>query len=398
MLKYLYCCTKQKTSGEKEKYMKLNKFDQYIYDNIAKLNKSQLLMFLTDMKKNVSKEVLCNTLKEKMLSGEQEIDYIYNQYKDIFSLKSIEVGEILNKNKSFIIWLKKQEIIGIDRYEEVYNYGRYLNVPYWNVKDVYNLIDGSNKLNELEEKLAKEKELIKKAGIKKQKETRKKNNDLRKEHEQQREEFFEKWQSINSGASAYLELAFWTMWMSRWAKVYTTKYKETNDMAYRFQADEYYENKLKAIKILVNSPYVVVSLYHPANADYINIDLCDLHKEEWQSGRRFLTSYSVRDYYKENEYEIEDCPHCFVDISKNYYSLFHIKIKVDGIEDKFSFHLPYSKGLDIFTDTDYPVEAGVLEGEGLFRFGRAVGGNEKIIYTESYVKKKFEKALQGNLS
>lgn len=378
--------------------MTFNKFNQYIFDNIVKLNRKQLLILLSDMKKNTSKEVLCNILKDRILSGDQSIEDVYSKYMNIFSLKSNEVEEVLNKNKSYITWLKKQEVIKMDRCEDIYKYGKNLRVAYWNAKDLYELADDLKRMNELEQKHSNEKELAKQAGIEKQKATRKKNDKIRKEHEKQQQDLFKKWEGINKSAAPYFELAFWTMWMSRWAKVHITKYKDTNDMAYKFQADEYYENKLKALKILVNSPYVVMNLYHPANADYINIDLCDLHKEEWQSGRGFLTAYSVRDYYKENEYEIEDCPHCFVDISKNYYSLFHIKIKVDGIEDKFSFHLPYSKGLDIFTDTDYPVEAGVLEGEGLFRFGRAVGKNEKIIYTESYVKKKFEKALQGNLS
>lgn len=376
--------------------MKFNKFNQYVFDNITKLNKKQLLTLLPAMKKSTSKVVLCSTLKERILSGDQNIDEIYNKNMNTFSLKSNEVADVLNKNKPYITWLKKQEVIKIDRYEDIYQYGKDLQVPYWNAKELYDLADDLKRMNELEQKRLNEKELAKQAGIEKQKATRKKNDKIRKKHEKQQQDLFNKWEGINKSAAPYFELAFWTMWISRWAKNYKRKYRETEDIVDSHKGDEYYDSKLEAIKVLATTPYAKVSLYHPSNPDYINIYLCQEHFEDWQMQRGFLTSGSIKDFYKENEDMIECCSDCYIDIYHNYYSLFHIKMRVEGIEETFSFHLPYSKGLEIFVEEDYPIETNVVEREGLFRFGRPVGEYEKLIYSENNVKKKFNKALEAS--
>ncbi|HHX61995.1 MAG TPA: hypothetical protein GX707_15000 [Epulopiscium sp.] len=373
---------------------KLNKFNQYIFDNIAKLNRKQLLTLLNDMKKSSSEEVLCNTLKERILSGDQSIEDIYNKNMNAFSLKSNEVEDVLNKNKSYIAWLKKQEVIKIDRCEAIYRYGKTLQVPYWNAKELYELADDLKRMDELEQKRSNEKELAKQAGIEKQKATRKKNDKIRKKHEKQQQDLFKKWEGINKAAAPYFELAFWTVWVSRWAKNYKQEYRVFNNIVDNHKGEEYYGSKLEAIKVLATTPYAKVSLYHPSNPDYIDIDLCKEHKEDWQLPRSILTLSPVKDYYKKNKDIIESCPDCFIDIYDNYYSLFHIKMQVEGMEETFSFHLPYSKGLGIFCEKDYPIETNVVEREGLFRFGRPVAEQEKLVYTESKTKKKFEKILK----
>lgn len=92
--------------------------------------------------------------------------------------------------------------------------------------------------------------------------------------------------------------------------------------------------------------------------------------------------------------EMLKCKECCINIQNDYYSLFYISIQDDRIKDlKFSFHIPYSLGEEIFPKKEEIKRVEHEEQYGLFRFGRPLLGNEKIIYTEKFVLKKFNEAL-----
>ncbi len=79
----------------------------------------------------------------------------------------------------------------------------------------------------------------------------------------------------------------------------------------------------------------------------------------------------------------------------NYYSLYFLEVMDDRIpEYRFSFHIPYPIGKEFFP----PKQAlkNVVHAEqmdSIFRFGRALFEDEKVIYTEKTVRKQFQEAI-----
>ena len=66
--------------------MKFNKFNQYVFDNITKLNKKQLLTLLPAMKKSTSKVVeKLGTLEEviQKANGQDPYEWAKNRAKDL---------------------------------------------------------------------------------------------------------------------------------------------------------------------------------------------------------------------------------------------------------------------------------------------------------------------------
>lgn len=127
--------------------------------------------------------------------------------------------------------------------------------------------------------------------------------------------------------SITMELAFWTMWISRWAKEYQSKSYETRNMKYRFKcnerAEELYELKNKANYQLSLSRYAELSFYEGDNPDKFNLYLCQNHYDDWLKEREFRY-LALLDYYSEKKTEIEVCENCLCETIYNYYSLYYI--------------------------------------------------------------------------
>ena len=94
---------------------------------------------------------------------------------------------------------------------------------------------------------------------------------------------------------------------------------------------------------------------------------------------------------------VSRCPHCTVERARDYYSLFFLEITAVTFPGlRFAYHTPYpiGKRLGFPSPGKLPrVDHSDAEQEGLFRFGRSLLEEEKIIYREQEVQQHFEAAL-----
>jgi|SRR5579859_3946603 len=89
-----------------------------------------------------------------------------------------------------------------------------------------------------------------------------------------------------------------------------------------------------------------------------------------------------------------DAPTCYVDEGHDFYSLYYLEIRADEFPELcFAFHMPYPLGKAFWPRPNQLPQVGHLEQDGLFRFGRALLADEKIIYREQDVLTHFEAAL-----
>ncbi|MDQ6660537.1 MAG: hypothetical protein M3Z24_06185 [Chloroflexota bacterium] len=192
--------------------------------------------------------------------------------------------------------------------------------------------------------------------------------------------------------AAAFQLAFWTGWASRWAKenqiksLRGTKHKST----YRAQRDAWYTRKNEAMGLLFHTPYARLSFYRPEDADKLSLYLCDEHYEMKCEGM-----YEDKwDFFVAHTKEVKACPKCSFNQEKDYYSLYYLEITASTFPDiHFSFHMPYPLGKSIFPAPAKLPKVEHIEQDGLFRFGRTLLTQEKIIYREKDVLSHFEQAL-----
>jgi hypothetical protein len=84
-----------------------------------------------------------------------------------------------------------------------------------------------------------------------------------------------------------------------------------------------------------------------------------------------------------------------VHIAKDFYSLFYLEIQDQRIPDfKFGFHTPFSIGKNIFPSLKETPKIIHKEQDGVFRFGRSLFQDERIIYRESFVLKKINAVVK----
>lgn len=368
-------------------------FKDYIVSNLSKLNKEQLIKYVEEAKRTTSKKVLIELLEKKIIEGNVDVNDIYTQDKEIFALTSNQLESLLKVKKSFFTWIKKNRKIAIVRTEEMELYGNVVEVPFWCAKDACNIKCNIERLKILENEFQAEKTTNKKAGTEKAKKTLDKNNILRTTFKNSYDKMCYEWSQQDKEGALYLELAFWTMWASRWAKVYAEKYSKTDNWDHSIVRDEYYKLKAQALKILGCSKFATITIVQPDRPHKVGVDLCDIHKDAYYD-ECSLHRKKIIDYYYEHEKEISKCNECRVYIEEDYYTLYHIKIEVLGIKDTFSFHIPFEKGKLIFEDKKYLKEIGGHENlEGMFRYGRPLKDDEKVIITESITKKKINNAI-----
>lgn len=188
------------------------------------------------------------------------------------------------------------------------------------------------------------------------------------------------------------QLAYWTVWASRWAKENHVRYLRGTKHAalYATRRDAWYRRKNEALRTLVPLPYARLSFYRPVNADRRYLFLC----EEHQQMKEEEYYHSLWDFFYEHLYVIKTCPHCVINEEKDFYALYHIEVTSPLFPDThFSFHMPYPMGRSWFPHPDKLPCVEHVEQDGLFRFGRALFATEKITHREKDVLHYFEKAL-----
>jgi len=220
------------------------------------------------------------------------------------------------------------------------------------------------------------------------------------ENEQSRVAFSSEWEKIiadwkeqgSAEISATFQLAYWTVWASRWAKenqlnsFKAIKYKEV----YETHQQEWYQRKNQAVKLLIEMPYAMLYFYRPPDADKLYLELCDDHQEMMKDGYY----WDKWDFFYQNRKLVNKCRECVYSETKDYYSLYYLEIKSDKFPDfSFSFHTPYTIGRKFLPHPETLPYVDHVEQDGIFRFGRPLLEQEKVIHTEKDVLLKFEAAL-----
>lgn len=151
--------------------------------------------------------------------------------------------------------------------------------------------------------------------------------------------------------------------------------------------------KNKSVKLLSKTPFAKLSFYMPDSPDKIYISFCDKHFEDFKDFRNNL-GFNKMEYYDNNKKYINKCNKCIVDIDKNYYSLYYLEVSSETLSDiTFSFHTPFPIGNEFWPPPKSLPAIEHYENDGIFRFGRPVLDEEKIVYREKDVLKRFNNAI-----
>ena len=223
----------------------------------------------------------------------------------------------------------------------------------------------------------------------------------RKANQQIRQEFFANWERIvaewrergSAALAAVLQLAYWTVWVSRWAKENHVKALKSKkyDAVYAARRDAWYERKNAALRMLAQTPYARIAFYSPEEPDKRSLWFCQAHYEIYREEDYYD---SIWDFFAQHSAMIEQCPDCTLKIEEHYYSLYSIEIASETFPDvHFSFHMPYPIGKRWFPELSILPRVVHLEQDGLFRFGRPLVANEKITHRERDVLEHFTHAL-----
>lgn len=352
-----------------------------------------------EFKRTTKKPEILAYVLTQMQENEVLRERIYKDNLDVFSVHPTQLEEVLalttSQRKRYIMEGK----LNVVAEDSISLHGRTVTVQRIDLKQVVYLMqhpeiietweqEHKEKISQNRKKAAKQSQITKQA------------ND--KERDNFKAEFkatLRTWNKLGLEVGAFLELAFWTMWVSRWAKNYQQKAfngtSRTREKYSKMKA-HYYQLKNEALRVLSQSPYAKVSFYRPKDAHKIsNLTLCQPHYELWCLEREYVGYYSKWDYYECNREAIDKCPYCTQEIIKDYYSLFVLDIGVPDLDTSFCFHTPYSLGVSMFPPIDtLPRKKHTSEQEGMFRFGRPLTGQEQIVFTERYTLTNFTKALE----
>lgn len=251
-------------------------------------------------------------------------------------------------------WTKDGKL-KVSEYKTINKYGRTITYPMYDREclEALSLETMDRWRSEHEEDLiAKRRE----AGQKAQ-ESRRQNEELRKEFAIEWKRTLASWYKKGDFALAVsFELAYWTMWLSRWAKEHHRKSRNAikHSQKYADMEKKFYEMKNEGLKILYKTQNGKLSFYRPEKRDK-NIN-----------GQ----------------------------IERDYYSLYYLEVNSPAIpEYGFSFHIPYPIAKQFFPPPEnLPQVTHEEQMDSLFRFGRNILTEEKIIFTEKEVVEKWQDA------
>ena len=373
----------------------LKRYQKMILANIDKLSISELKEILGESNFKGKKDEIVKIAKKELKDNELMIIKLYKDYNKRFALSWGELEDIVDCTKTERLRWIKEEKIKVSYTKSFYKYGKTFETPYYDMISVYEAKKSAKKWRKI-----KEKEILenRKKGAVKREETKKENEKIRESFRDEFKKILASWYRVDSKAAVTYELAYWTTWASRWAKEsqlkkYNAKKIETRE---KYEADEKYFYKLKneANKLLMRSSISELSFYEPEYPDKVTeLHFCDYHYERWLDMREFqyVTKWEFLDFSYD---DIVKCKDCTCKISKGYYSLYFLEIKDERIKDfSFGFHVPYPIGRGFLPKPKSLKKVEHMEQDGVFRFGRPVFDDEKIVYTEKFVKRKMEEAI-----
>lgn len=360
------------------------------------LTKAELgeLLKLNEKEINRSKKTI---LVEKFLTihnDDLSKRKMYKKFSERFALHPTKVQELLHITPTERKRWTSDGKLKVSYYDAFNKWGKNIGFPMY---DAYALSQITLKTIELwrNEHVIKVRENRSKAMTKSIK-TRTKNKEIqRKFYDIEWHNMLKKWYQVNAELAATLQLAYWTVWLSRWAKEFQLKaYRaRTKQDEYISNKENFYQFKNDAIQLLFRSPYAKLSFYSPPSPHkIINLHFCPIHYDNWVNLRQY-DYYGKWEYFEDYKKEISKCQQCSYDQIDHYYSLYYLSIKNEKLEDyHFSFHTPYPIGKSIFPSKDKLEHIHHEEQEGIFRFGRTLFDEEKVIFTVKEIIKRYEDA------
>lgn len=230
-------------------------------------------------------------------------------------------------------------------------------------------------------------------------ETKRVNDAKRSASKIQHGEMLQLWSRSGKDVCVILNLAYWTMWVSRWAKTNELKSRnaktEQTKLRYESAKQSYYLMKEDAVALLSKSKLASVYSYIPDSPDkIIFLKFCDFHYGQFNEFKNWNGYISAKEYA--SHCNLKKCPKCKINIEKNYYSLYYVEIVDPVSETKFSFHCPYGIGKEYLPDfLQLPTVSHIENTDSIFRFGRSLTDDELVTHTETRVIKEFNKAIEA---
>lgn len=376
--------------------MKITK--KILKNDLKNLTKPNLVEILDDNTKvyKYKKAKLVSMVFEKIYGNELLIAKIYKKYAKKMAIHPSHLEKLLDITKTE---RKKMQnsFLPILFYEDVNMYGKTFEMPMFDRYEVYKI--SKKDIRDWRKKEEKIQDKNRKRGAKKAIRTRNKNvSKHEKFYKTEWPKLLKKWHKKNFKIGATLELAFWTTWASRWAKYYQLKEKRarTKGEEYRAKKELFYKIKNNCIKLLVKSPIATLEFYRPQVSSKIsNARLCEYHFNEFKTQfPEYFNGTLFHGFMLRNQDELNRCKKCKMTLEKDYYSLYFLKIVTPETTDySFSFHTPYPIGRKFLpSKKELPSVTDHRENEGMFRFGRLIDDDEKIIFKEKDVLKQIEDA------
>ncbi len=359
----------------------------------AKLSKGQCLAFLEqEPTKNTKKSTLVELLLARITQQDSAMERLLAMFPYELAVEPVELAELLSCSRSERQrWIKEGRIPVLE-YRSFRVAGRDLLFPVFDRRQVLaisteeialwrdaHLVDVQNR---------------KQVGARAAAETRKNNKYARQQFQQSWAETVQLWQqTAPPELVALLQLCYWTVLASRWAKENQLRALRSIKLGelYLARKEAWYNRKNEAMRLLAVVPNGHLSFYRSPNPDKCHLWLCDEHyteKCEWYYE-------SVWDFFSQHTAEVKNCPHCSVKEEKDYYALYYLEVTSPLFPElRFSFHMPYPVGKNFFPSPERLPAVQHIEQDGLFRFGCSLADEEKVLHRENDVLTNFEKALE----
>ena len=364
----------------------LTRYDEDIF---SKVKKNDILKFLKSKKYTAKKAELIKNLKQLFKDKPEKREEYMKKFASDIAIGPYDVIHILPCTKTELErWTRegKLPIIG----EAEFKYGTYKLYDRWAIENDY----PEETLTKWREEHKSRVSIRRKEGAVKAKTTLKENNLLRENFEEDYKSLEESWNNLKPEEAAVIKLAYWTLWLSRWAKKNHVKAlnarKSKTYEEYKRREKEYYNYKNMAVAAMASSSISSLSYYQPSNPDKVRVYFCDKHFQEYQIYSGIYET--AREFALRKPEKYLACPRCEMEYEKDYYSLYYLKVSAGDYT--FSFHTPYTIGKEFLPDKNsLPKADNHKEQEGIFRFGRVIFKDEEIIYKEKLVLRRFLEAL-----
>lgn len=368
-------------------------FSQELYEKslFSHVLKDDIAAFLGEKPSpKVKKPELVEKLKARFEEDPLAKRRYYKEFRDELAIGGFDVENLLACSKTERTRWTKEEKLPVVRYD-TFKYGDFPLYDRWFIEHLPEEEIAAWRAEHDAEVAAHRAGAAAKA-----QKTRQANADKRASFKKELASMIKGWYKEGFAKGAMMELAYWTMWANRWAKLCEMRMRcakqERTREKYADGKDAWYEKKNEAIKVLSASGFCRLSFYRPESPDKVSVYFCEEHFEQFRDARSYGMFDNVMQAYWFDPQLYDRCPACHVEKERDYYSLYFLEI---GDKDcTFSFHTPFPIGKTFLPSKKAIPRVEQDEDEGMFRFGRPLSPDEVVTHTEKLTLKKFDEALE----